>query len=71
MDLRPGQWVLDLGCGRGARSMFLVERYGVRVIAVDLWTPASDLVERIAGRGLLDRIVPLNLDAGQPLPFAD
>lgn len=71
MDLRPGQLVLDLGCGHGATSMFLAERYRVRVIAVDLWTSATALAERFAARGFLDRIVPLNLDASQRLPFAE
>ena len=71
LDLRPGQRVLDLGCGRGASSMFLVKHYGARVIAVDLWTSATTLHQRFSSRGFADRIVPLHLDASAPLPFAD
>ncbi len=71
MDLQPGQIVLDLGCGRGATSMFLARRYDVRVIAVDLWTSATYLDGRFAAAGCRDRIVPLNLDAAGRLPFAD
>ena len=29
MDLRPGMRVLDLGCGRGASSVFLHREFGV------------------------------------------
>jgi SAM-dependent methyltransferase len=71
MGLRPGEIILDLGCGHGATSMFLARRYGVQVIAVDLWTSATSLHERIAASGFRDRIVPLNLDAAGRLPFAD
>jgi SAM-dependent methyltransferase len=71
MGLQPGQIVLDLGCGRGATSMFLVRQHGVQVIAVDLWTPAAYLDQRFTARGYRDRIVPLNLDASGPLPFGD
>ena len=71
MDLRPGQVVLDLGCGHGATSMFLVRHFDVRVIGVDLWTSASYLAERLATGGFLNHIVPLNLDAAYPLPFAE
>jgi cyclopropane fatty-acyl-phospholipid synthase-like methyltransferase len=71
MGLYPGQIVLDLGCGHGATSMFLARQYGVRVVAVDLWTSATYLHERFAARGFRDRIVPLNLDAAGRLPFAE
>jgi SAM-dependent methyltransferase len=71
MDLQPGQLMLDLGCGHGATSVFLVRHFGVRVIAVDLWTSATYLKERFQSRGFLDRIEPLNLDASRPLPFAE
>lgn len=70
MHLRPGHIVLDLGCGRGATSMFLVRHFGVRVIAVDLWTSATDLYRRIEERGFRESITPLNLDATRPMPFA-
>ncbi len=71
MHLRPGDVVLDLGCGKGATSIFLVRHFGVRVIAVDLWTSATELDAKFARRGYRDRIVPLHLDASCELPFAD
>jgi SAM-dependent methyltransferase len=71
MNLKPGDVVLDLGCGKGATSMFLARHFGVQVVAVDWWTPATYLNERFTARGYRDRIVPLNLDITQSLPFAE
>lgn len=71
MRLHPGDIVLDLGCGKGATSIFLARHFGVRVIAVDLWTSATELNAKFAQRGYRDRIVPLHLDASSELPFAD
>lgn len=71
LRVRPGDIVLDLGCGKGTTSIFLAERLGVKVIAADLWTGPTFLDEKFSARGYRDRIVPLRLDATAPLPFAD
>jgi len=63
--------VLDLGCGKGPASIFLAKHFNVQVVAVDLWTSATFLNEKFTARGYRDRIVPLNLDATQKLPFAE
>jgi len=70
MDLRPEEIVLDLGCGKGSTSVFLARHYGVRVVAVDLWIPATFLADKIAANGYRDRILPLHLDITEELPFA-
>ncbi|MFA4987866.1 MAG: methyltransferase domain-containing protein [Candidatus Brocadiia bacterium] len=70
LRLAKGQRVLDLGCGRGATSVFLAKQYGVSVVAVDLWTSATKLYQRFQQHGTEDRIFPLNLDFTTKLPFA-
>ncbi len=69
LGLHPGDIVLDLGCGKGETSVFLARQYGARVLAVDWWHAAELLDARFRARGYRDRIVPLHLDANQPLPF--
>ena len=69
LKLRAGDIVLDLGCGKGPASIFLAKHFGVKVIAVDLWTSATFLNEKFTQRGFRDRIVPLNLDVTNELPF--
>jgi len=71
MRLNPGDFVLDLGCGKGTTSIFLAKHFGARVIAVDLWTDATFLDRKFSARGYRDRIVPMQLDVTAPLPFAD
>jgi cyclopropane-fatty-acyl-phospholipid synthase len=34
LDLKPGMWVLDIGCGWGGMAKFAAERYGVRVTGI-------------------------------------
>jgi len=69
MDLRPGMRVLDLGCGRGASSIFLHRELGVQVWAVDLWFDAAERLARVRDAGAADGVFPLYADA-RGLPFA-
>ena len=71
MRLSEGDIVLDLGCGRGATSVFLVRHCGVHVVALDLWISATELSREFSQAGYRDRIIPLNLDCTQRLPFAE
>ncbi|GFV46814.1 phosphoethanolamine N-methyltransferase [Trichonephila clavipes] len=36
LDLKPGQKVLDVGCGIGGHSFYMAENHGVEVLGVDL-----------------------------------
>ncbi len=71
LQLRPGDIVLDLGCGKGPTSIFLAKHFNVHVVAVDLWTSATFLNDKFTARGYRERIVPLNLDVTGDLPFAE
>ena len=68
--LKPGQTIMDLGCGQGVTSVMLVKEYGMRVFAVDLWISASENWRRFRTQGLTNQqIVPIHEDAHE-LPFA-
>jgi len=62
--------ILDLGCGMGVSSLYLVREYGANVFATDLMMDPTENYERFQSLGVADKIVPLILDATQPLPFA-
>jgi cyclopropane fatty-acyl-phospholipid synthase-like methyltransferase len=71
MRLQPGNIMLDLGCGKGAASLFLAKNWGVKVVALDLWTSATFLNQKFTARGYRDQIIPLNMDVTHRLPFAE
>lgn len=69
LSLKPGMRVLDLGCGRGASSIFLRREFGVQVWAVDLWHSVEERFQRVTDAGVADGVFPIHVDA-RSLPFA-
>lgn len=70
-DLKPRDLVLDVACGKGDSSLFLADRFGVRVICFDLWTSSSFLSKKIDQRSRRSEVIPLELDATKRLPFPE
>lgn len=63
--------VLDLGCGRGVTSIFLVKEYQARVFAVDLWITPTENKRLFDEMGLTSQqIIPIKAEAHE-LPFAE
>lgn len=69
LALRPGDRVLDLGCGRGATSVFLARECGAVVVALDLWVDPVNLRLTLTRAGVGDRVTAVRADA-RVLPFA-
>ena len=65
-----GMKILDLGCGTGLSALYLVQAYGAEVFATDLFADPTENYERFKSLGISDKIIPMILDATQPLPFA-
>ena len=56
LRLRPGQKLLDIGCGWGGLVMYAAQHYGVDATGITLSQPQADLAcQRIAEAGLSDR----------------
>lgn len=69
--IRPGQDVLDLGCGIGGASRFLAADHGCRVTGIDLTPEFITLATELTRRcGLADRVEHRVGDATD-LPFED
>ena len=63
--------ILDLGCGPGLSSLYLVQEYGAEVFATDLLMNPTENYARFQSLGVADRVVPMRMDATEPLPFAE
>lgn len=56
LRLRPGERLLDIGCGWGGFVRYAAERYGVDALGVTLSVPQAEFArERIRAAGLTDR----------------
>ncbi|MGW0731598.1 class I SAM-dependent methyltransferase [Streptomyces sp. NPDC002851] len=57
LDLKPGQRLLDVGCGWGSMAIHAAREYGAQVVGVTLSREQAAFArKRIAGEGLTDRI---------------
>jgi cyclopropane-fatty-acyl-phospholipid synthase len=57
LDLRPGQRLLDVGCGWGSMAVHAAREYGVQVVGVTLsQEQAAYGRKRVADEGLTDRV---------------
>ena len=70
LNLKPNMKILDLGCGNGATSLFLANYNNLKVFAVDLWIDSTTIYNKVAHNNLDDKVIPLNLDITQKIPFA-
>jgi len=62
--------ILDLGSGLGLSAMYLVLAHDAEVFATDLYADPTENHERFKSLGISEKIVPMLLDAAQPMPFA-
>lgn len=56
LRLKPGERLLDIGCGWGGLVQYAAEHYGVEAVGITLSEPQANLArERITAAGLSDR----------------
>ena len=63
LQFTENDFVLDLGCGKGATSLFAANETGATVYANDLWIAEEDNRKRFADWGMQGKIIPVNEDA--------
>lgn len=69
--IEPGKYVLDVGCGVGVTPCYLAEKYGCRVMGVDILERMVDRArERVASQKDT-ALVEVRVADAQDLPFAD
>ncbi len=73
LGLKPGEAVLDLGCGEGRYTLPLASRVGPQgtVYAVDLWEEGLAVLRDKAGQEDLANIRIVHADVSRSLPLPD
>ncbi len=71
LSINKNMRILDLGCGCGLSTLLLTKKYGVSVLAADLWISPTENYERFQSIGIDDKAVPISVDATKGLPFAN
>jgi len=57
MNIKPGQKILDIGCGWGGTAIYLAQNFDVHVTGVTLSTQQHKLaIERVVKAGLTDKV---------------
>ncbi len=71
LEIHSDMKVLDLGCGCGLSTLLLIQKFGAKVFAADLWISPTENYERFKSIGIDDKAVPISVDATKGLPFAN
>lgn len=63
LRLKPGERLLDIGCGWGGLIIYAAEKFGAQALGISLSQPQVELANRrIAEAGLADRCRAIHLD---------
>ncbi|MGL6197010.1 MAG: SAM-dependent methyltransferase [Thermoguttaceae bacterium] len=71
LSINEDMRILDLGCGCGLSTLFLVKKFRATVYAADLWISPTENYERFQSIGIGDKVVPISIDATKGFPFAN
>ncbi len=70
-DVKPGDHVLDVGCGVGIAAVYLAKEYGCRVTGVDITPRMLERAQERVRREGAGRLIKLRVANMSALPFAD
>lgn len=71
LDLKPGDHVLDAGCGIGGSSIWLAENYGVKVTGITISPTQIEQANKNAKRRGVDHLVSFKLEDYTNTSFDD
>lgn len=70
MCIKPGQYILEIGCGTGYTTCLLAKKYGADVVAVEVRSKILELAKRrIIEEGVSEKVKIIEADAHR-LPFS-
>lgn len=71
LPIRPGDHILDIGCGLGGPARYIAQRFRCRVSGLDITAPFVDTANKLTALLRMDEQVQVRLGDGQELPYPD
>ncbi|MFM7421865.1 MAG: class I SAM-dependent methyltransferase [Alphaproteobacteria bacterium] len=71
LDIQAEHLILDIGCGIGGPARYFAQRFGCRVVGIDIAKPFIDAAERLTQLVGMSARVSFTLGDGQRLPQRD
>jgi SAM-dependent methyltransferase len=71
LPIKPGDHILDIGCGLGGPARYIAQRFRCRVSGLDITEPFVDAANKLTALLRMDEQVQVRLGDGQELPYPD
>jgi SAM-dependent methyltransferase len=71
LPIRPGQHIVDIGCGLGGPARYLAKRFGCKVSGVDITEPFVAAANKLTALLHMEDQVKIEYGDGQRLPYPD
>ena len=71
LPIRPGDHLLDIGCGLGGPARYLAKRFGCSVTGIDITRPFVEAGDQLTALLRMQDRVTIEHGDGQQLPYAD
>ncbi len=71
LPIRPGDHILDIGCGLGGPARYIAKRFGCRVSGVDITEPFVVAANKLTALLRMQDKVEIQHGDGQQLPYPD
>lgn len=71
LPIRPGDHILDIGCGIGGPARYLADRFGCQVDGIDITEPFVEAANKLTQLVGLEGRVTIRCGDGQKLPYDD
>ena len=71
LRIKPGQHILDIGCGLGGPARYMAQRFKCKVSGLDITAPFVEAGNKLTALLRMAQQVKIELGDGQRLPYPD
>ncbi|MCI0484922.1 MAG: methyltransferase domain-containing protein, partial [candidate division NC10 bacterium] len=71
LPIKPGQRILDIGCGLGGPARYLAQRFQCTVNGLDITAPFVEAANKLTALLRMEQRVTIEHGDGQRLPYPD